>query len=438
MLALAPGFGQTAIQKKPPAARRIAPPDKWPIRTLAVEGNRVYSPEEVLSAAGLRVGDVAGKPEFDAAHDRLLATGAFSTVGYKYDVRADGSGSDAGFQVTENETLPVVFYGLGVPAADLEASLAARDPLFSATRLASTEEVIARWTAWIQEYLAARHLDSRIMGGVEPWPEKLSIVFRAAKNLPAVAEVSFQGNRLFTQTELQHAVSAAAVGAPYTEGNFRMILDASIRPVYEAKGRMRVTFPEVRATPVSDVLGLRVFVTVDEGEVYNFGKFSLAAPTPLPAEDVLRCFEVRSGDTANFDRVKEGLRKVHELFRHAGYLGVQAGAERNIHDAGKTVDVSIRVDAGPRYVMGKLEIVGLDLNAEAEIKRIWGIGSGSPFDPDYPQRFLDGVRREGMFDNLGKTNPATHIDEKTHTADVTLTFAGANPAPGNANRVRRQ
>jgi outer membrane translocation and assembly module TamA len=94
-----------------------------------------------------------------------------------------------------------------------------------------------------------------------------------------------------------------------------------------------------------------------------------------------------------------------------------------IHDAERTVDVAARLDPGPQYVMGKLDIEGLDLNGEAEMRRIWTIKRGAPFDLDYPAQFLDRVRREGLFDNLGKTTPATKIDEKTQTADVTLTFA---------------
>jgi outer membrane protein assembly factor BamA len=396
MLATAPGFAQA----------------KWPIRSLAVEGNHLYTTPEILSVAGLKIGALAGKPEFDAAHDRLLATGAFSTVGYKFDVTPAGA-SNASFQITENEVLPVRFYNLGVPDADLEASLHTRDPLFSAARLTSTPEVVDRWKDYIRAYLAERHLDANIMGGVEPWPDQLAIVFRPAKNLPAVAEVTFQGGRVVPDAALQTAVTGAAVGAPYTEGNFRLILDSAIRPVYEARGYMRVTFPQIRAEPVTDVIGLHVFVTVNEGEPYKFGKVDIPGAA------------IKPGDAANFDRVAAELEKIRASLRHSGHLNAKVSSDRQIHDAEKTVDVAARLDPGRQYVMGKLAIEGLDLNAEAEMRRIWSIKRGAPFDPDYPAQFLDRVRREGMFDNLGKTTPATKIDEKAQTVDVTLAFAGA-------------
>jgi hypothetical protein len=86
--------------------------------------------------------------------------------------------------------------------------------------------------------------------------------------------------------------------------------------------------------------------------------------------------------------------------------------------------------------MGKLNIVGLDLNGEFEIKRIWTMKEGGPFNADYPDLFLTRVREEGLFENLGKTKSEFKINDRDHTADVTLTFAGENPdqKPGKKGR----
>jgi hypothetical protein len=48
------------------------------------------------------------------------------------------------------------------------------------------------------------------------------------------------------------------------------------------------------------------------------------------------------------------------------------------------------------------------------------------------------VREEGLFENLGKTKSDFKINDREHTADVTLTFAGENPEqkPGKKGRGR--
>jgi hypothetical protein len=78
--------------------------------------------------------------------------------------------------------------------------------------------------------------------------------------------------------------------------------------------------------------------------------------------------------------------------------------------------------------MGRLTCTGLDLEGESEIKRIWGLKLGKPFNPEYPDMFIKRVREEGMFDHLGKSEAATKINDRDHSVDVTLTFAADDPS----------
>jgi outer membrane protein insertion porin family len=442
ILACAGGFGQTKAPARPvrkadpsksptPAAALAA---KYPIATLEVEGNRNYSSEKVLAVAGLKVGQAVGKEDFQAAHDRLVTTGVFETVGYRFAPDPNGSGYVAAFRVTEVDTLPVRFQELGAPDGEIEAVLRAHDPLFSMDNLAASRPVIDRHTAWIQEYLATRGITEKIAGGVAPWPDKLAVVFRPAKNLPAVAQVTFEGNQALSEDALRAAIAPVAVGAAYTEDKFRELLESSIRPLYEAHGRVRVAFPRIRIEPATDVTGVHVFVTVDEGNDYKLAKVALAGPAPLRPQDLIKAGEFKTGETANFERVNEGLEKVRKALRHAGYLDAKVTADRDVHDAEKTVDLALRVDAGAQYLMGKLTVMGLDLTGEAEIIRIWSLKEGKPFDAEYPDWFLASVREQGLFDNLGEAKPETKPDERKHTVDVTLRFAGAAKGQGPERR----
>src|SRR3954471_1886031 len=137
LLACASAFAQTArppTKKAPPtpakkvSAPAMPAPTQWPIQSLAVEGNKVFTRDQVLAVAGLKVGQLAGKPEFEAARDRLTASGVFETVGYKFEPGANKQGFVATFQVTEVEpAYPMRFEELGVPAQDIEALLRGKD-----------------------------------------------------------------------------------------------------------------------------------------------------------------------------------------------------------------------------------------------------------------------------------------------------------------------
>ena len=89
---------------------------------------------------------------------------------------------------------------------------------------------------------------------------------------------------MIPQNTLREAIAVSGIGAPYTEDTFRQILNLSIRPLYETRGRVRVAFPEIRTEPVKDVAGLHVFVKVDEGQSYEMGKVTIEGPTPIAPE----------------------------------------------------------------------------------------------------------------------------------------------------------
>ncbi len=436
MLVPAFGYAQSRPAKKaspaksaPKASKPPVMVTRSPIASLRVEGNRHYKEAQVLAVAGIKPGDIAGKEEFDAAYNRLLATGLFETVSYRFEVDPRTGAYIGVFKVQELEpVLPLRFERLGVSEQELKDVLAGKDPLFLGNELAANKPVVERYRDWIGAYLKSKGLDDKIAGAVGGSSDGPAIIFQPTKPLPAVAQVTFEGNSAISLESLRAAVAGAAVGSPYTEQRFREILDASVRPLYDAKGRVRVSFPEIRTEPAADVSGLHVTVRVQEGEAYNVGKIAFADPAPPSANDLMKVAGFKSGQV-NLDQVNESLEKMRQALRRMGYLDAKVAATRDIHDAEKTVDVAVHADPGARYTMGSLKITGLELNGEAEIRRIWTLKEGAPFNPEYPESFLASVRAQQLFENLGGAKQETSLDENAHVANVNLIFQGSGPKP---------
>jgi len=448
ILSLACAVASAQAPKKATPARKdsskSAPapaPNKWPIQKLTVEGNHAYAAEQVLNVAGLKVGQLAGRPEFEAARDRLVATGAFETVGYKFEAGEDKQGYVATFQITEVQpAFPVRFEELGVPDRDVIAVLHAKDPLFSMLHVPATKTIMDRYVGWIQEYLATKNVTEKIAAKVVPTTgDQFAILFRPARNAPVVAAVSFTGNQVVPQGVLREAISGVAVGSTYSEAGFREILNTAVRRVYEQRGRVRVSFPEIRTEPMKEPEGVHVFVKIDEGISYDLGKVDIAGPTPVDPAALLKAGDFKTGDVANMDKVAEGLEKIRLAVRHAGYLDAKVTSDRKIDDEKKAVNIVVHVDPGAQYTMGKLTLVGLDLDGEAEVNRIWTMKEGKTFNPDYPDYFLNRIKEQQIFEGLGNTKADLKIDDKRHVADVTLNFKGEDPTkrPGRRGRFDR-
>ncbi len=429
-------FGQSARPNKPVAAKppvekaaaTVPVATAWPVGSLQVEGNRIYSSQQILAAAGLKVGQMAGKEEFEAARDRILASGAFESVGYRFGPTEAGAKQfAASFQVIEiAQVFPFRFEALTASEADLRNFLKQKEPLFDKT-IPGTKDVLARVARETEEFLAkSGHADSiagKLMG---EGTKELSIVF-GPSTLPSVAEIKFTGNEAISTQTLQMSIAGVAVGAVYSELRFQQLLDTSIRPLYEAKGKIRVSFPKLTTEPAKDVNGLIVTVKVVDGPTYKLGDVTL---TGVPAgASLVKEAKFKAGEPANFTAIEEGVERIRSIVRRGGYLLVKSETERKVDDKEKKVDLVIHVDRGAMYSFGRLKIEGLDLIGEPQVRKLWSMKTGVPFNGEYPALFLARLKEDGYFDNLGKTKSKLDIDEKTKIVDVMLQFTSDGKAP---------
>jgi outer membrane protein insertion porin family len=423
-------FAQSSRAKK--TATQASQPHRWPIESLKVEGSHNYTQAQILAVAGLKVGQTAGKADFEAARDRLVATGMFETVGYKFAPGGDKNGYAASFQVVEVQpAYPIRFDDLGTTDKELADYLRGKDPLF-APRLAATKAVLERYKQWIQEYMTAHQSKDTVVAKVVPagapaGPGEFSILFRPARSDPAVAEVAFEGNVAIPTSKLQNTIAEVAVGLPYKEEAFRQCLDSSIRPLYDARGRIRVKFTKVSVEKATDVQGLAVKVVVDEGGTYDLGDVRIEGAAHFEPVRLLKTGKFKKGDLADFDEIGNGVDRIKKVLAHEGYMRNDVQIVRKVDDAKKTVNLMLRIDEGPQFLFGTLRIEGLDLNGESAIRKMWTHKEGTPYNPEYPDYFLREVHNEGVFDNLGETRAETKIDDKTRIVTVTLYFKYAPP-----------
>jgi len=397
-------------------------PTSYTVETLAVRGNHAYTAAQILAAAGLSVGQKAGKAEFDAAREKLEATGAFDHVSYLFVPAKDGEGYDATYEVAEvGQIYPIRFQDLPASSDQIRAWLKQKDPLFG-DKIPATKPVVDRYVAWISEFLAGQGFRQPLAGKLSSdGGEDLAVLFRPAKGPGSIAYVIFTATGDVSAGTLQTAMYGVAIGVPYSEPRVRQLLDNTIRPIYEAQGLLRVAFPKIETAPAKDVDGVTVTVQVTPGPVYKLDRVTFVGADYSRSEwkDLSK---LKTNQTVNFDEVKAAQERIRVNLRRQGYLDAGSKVARDVDDTEHTVAIEFQIDPGPLYTVGKVEMVGLDIETEPEIRKMWGLAPGRPFNVEYPDHFLARVKDSGVFDNLKNTRAETKINAANHTVDVTLYF----------------
>jgi len=428
------------VRKKPaPAASKqqvvVDPSKPFPVESIRVDGNKQFSDEEIVKMSGIQPGQAVMKADFDAAQKRLLDSGLFETVAYRYAPAGSKGGYAATFEVKEiGQAFTYRFEAIDVPDAELRAYLKQQEPMF-ADRIPATEPVLKLFTSDLEKFLATRNKPLQIVGKLAPDPKgQLEVVFQPAA-LPAVAQVKFVGNRAIATPALQQSIVGAGIGALYTEPRFRQILDASIRSQYEALGYMRVNFSRIETAPASDVKGVNVTVHITEGPVFKLREVNITgemADNPRLAKEGA----FRINETVDMHAIDEGAKRIEKYLKRRGYMDAAAKAQPKIDDKSKTVDVAINVDPGPQYRMGKLEIEGLDITSEPQVRKMWALAEKAPFDFEYPDSFLADM--PNVLDNLGRTRSTIKPDPGRLIVDVILTFSPGERNPDGPRKRKRE
>jgi outer membrane protein assembly factor BamA len=407
----------------PPPASAAA--DAWPLLKLDFEGLQFTTVDNVEAIAGLKPGQVVGRKDFDAARDRLVDSGVFQSVAYRYQPGPDGKSVVATFTLAEiQQRLPWAIEDLPVTAQELNTRAAKELPAFGPVIPVSEPyfDRVARIISAIgREKGVAEVVAARLQPGAN---DDLVIVFRPRNPPPQIAEVYFQGAKAVSPQLLQKAIAQVAVGAPYSESMFRIWLENQVRPLYDDAGLLRTQFGKIAVEPSKTATGVAITVEVTESAPYTLTHIEVRG-TPLNDEQIMREGGFKTGEVVNFSKIGLGLLNITTLLKNNGYLRAAYKAARRLNDEKKSVELFIDYTPGPQYRMGRLQLVGLDVVSEPVVQKLFAMKRGDPFRNDYPEFFLNEIRARGVFDFLGKTKAETLIHDDTLTVDVKLTFTGA-------------
>lgn len=409
----------------------------FPLESVHITGNESIAAERIVAASGLKIGQPVERTDFNAARDRLLATGAFTSVGFKYGPSAKNTGIDATFQVVE--TQPLYRYRFEeLPASDaaIREALRKQEPVFGDV-IAPTPQVMNRYASEIAKYLTSNGSPGiQVIGEITPDAAgEPSILFRPMGERRSISQVNFKGNSVLSIQELWKAINQTAIGAPYTETTFQQMLDAAVRGAYEEKGYIRVAFPRIETARSAKNEGIEITVTVDEGPQYTLGDVTITGVDPPQASQLNRMGGWKKGEIFDISIVNAGIAKIRKSFREDGYLRVVATTKRDIDDTKRTVDLDIAIQPGSLFTMGMLTIKGLDIISEPVIRKLWSLKEGAPYRESYPDAFVQMIKDEDYFDNLARTGVEADLRDN-NSVDVTLTFFGAKAAEERFGKQR--
>jgi len=373
---------------------------------------------------------------------RLWATGFLDDLSIEaidYPFKNGTIGKLIVYRMEERQRIKIVNYegAKHLEQGKLEEKLRERDVMLridtfvDQTRIKRVKSVIAEMLAQLGFPNAAITTELKPLPG---GPKLVHLTFTIDEGPETrIRRIDFDGNSAFTDRKLASAMRQNRTkrwfpipqfSSTYKQAGFEEDAE-SIVSFYRDRGYVtaRVGQPSLRT--LEDAADGRIRwvalgVPVIEGAQYRVGKFAIEGSTSVQAEYLVSLFKLREGDVYSEKLIREGLNKARDLYGALGRFEFTAYPDLTPHES--IVDVTLRVQEGPRYYINRIAFTGNTTTRDQVIRRELRVYEGGVYNSEALKLSIRRLNQLGYFKPLEEQKHllVEKTPDETDKVDLTL------------------
>lgn len=400
------------------------PPELPPLRLneIKFEGLQKYDQEAVTKITELKLNEKVDLNAIKAAMRKLVLTGYFSKVNYRY--AYDDERIDLLIIVQEREAeegVPCIFDNL-VWLTDKEIREAIRQEIpYYEGRAPQNNVVLGKIKVALERKLKERRLPSEIDFQIN---EAFTLFVVKDAGLPVCA-VQFSGNAAVSGNDLQQA-SKLLLTTDYSRQYLPGFATENLLPLYRKRGYLRAKFSlnEVKPGETSGKCknGVLVRLSVQEGNTYLWNKADWQGNQVFSADALDKLLGMKNGDVADGLKFDNGIKSVVTAYGRQGYVQVRLTPAVNFDDVAQKVSVTMSLNEGSQFRMGQLIFTGV---SESDVKKLrdkWKLKTGDVYDVGYLEEFSRLFYEGKLGIRAATIDPRVNANSQMLTVDVTISF----------------
>jgi len=422
-------FGALAVYAQAPAAN---PAPSSTIASIKVTGAQKFPADQVITASGLKSGDMVTAAQIQDATNRLAALGIFSAVNFRYTSKGDAINLE--FQVQEAPTYPIVFDNFPwFTSAEIGEAIRNQVGLFTG-EAPGDGTMIDEMTAVIENLLASQKIQGTVTHQLltAAAGDGMVMQFRLDGVQLRVQSVQF-GESVATDSERLKDRIPDIKGRPYSLFAVEVFENEHVRPLYTSKGFLRAQIGPPQAHLIPDLndpkqSAVELSIPITPGPVYTWKGISWQGNLAVESPSLDAVVELKPGDVADGMKIESLWQKIESYYGQRGYLDMKLNAGPQFDDTAHQISYRVSISEGSQYRMGDMVITGLSLDAEKRLRQAWQIAPGQIFNDGYYEshvKILSKPSRDIFGDLPVHYNEFGHLlrpDASRHTVDVLFDF----------------
>ena len=402
------------------------------LREITVDGLSKLPKDQFINLTGLQLNSQVSRNDLQSSADRLLATGLFRDVKYRF--RTNNEELSLDFTVQESPRLPVFFDNIPwFGDSELTAAIRTKLSFYDGT-LPEAGNVIDTAAEAVKELIAAHNLNVTLHHEVFANPlgdgdlQKFSIE-GADLN---IAKIEFSDPSLVDNHAVQQHLSEL-VGKPFSRIAIDIFLAEHVRPIYLKQGFLRVKLgpAQVRLTGDPNLplpTQIPVYIPVETGPVYHLGSVQWSGNSAVSSITLDGLLGVKPGAVADGLALEGAWDIISEAYGQRGYLETKVDATPSYDDSAHSISYKVNIQEGGQFRMGAFVLTGISPTGEQRIYANFPIKEGETFDKAKYEEFLLALQKHSKeifgdlpihYDTVGHW---LRTDDAKSTVDVLLDF----------------
>ena len=292
---------------------------------------------------------------------------------------------------------------------------------FSIEKASTLLKLLKQWLSR-EGYLKA---DVVVYGTKLP-KNRMKLTFAVNRGIPLdVPELNFAGNENVTDQEFIDNFKQCSQEnwKRYDFRKYEYFSQKCSRQLLFSRGFFRAKIYNMRAKISDD----RYIVTfgVYEGLRYRWGEVEIDGNTVLSRKDILKILEFSQGEIANGALLQDLIyEKLKKSYADLGYIQYNAEfdtemIEPKIEGIDGVVNISILIDEGKKFSIGKITFSGVDAEIGTELKNDFPIKEGDVWNPTKIETGITKINKSEKFCVLDKdADVEIRTEEHTGVADL--------------------
>ena len=411
---------------------------KYILGDVEVTGNIKYSPQTVITFAGLEKGQdiVVPGEDISQAIKKLWKLGFFSDVNFYVN---EIKGDSIFLELNLNE-LPkladVKVKGLKkgksqevIKEAELKIGKIVNENLITTTKNYIEKKFRKKgfYNTKVNISTTPDTIDSQVKMVVQ--------IDRGSK--VKISEINFEGNDFLSDKKLRGALKKTKRRNPiriYKASKFiEDDYDADLKNLldkYKEKGYRDARIVEDKVEYNKEKNSIAINIKVEEGRKYYFGDIRYLGNTVYTDQQLGRLLGVSKGDVYNgvllqkriADQTKPDGEDITNLYQNNGYLFSTINPVE-ISTANDTIDFEIRINEGPIAYFNKITVSGNDRTNDHVIYRELRTKPGEKYSKDDLIRSVREIGQMGYFDPESIDPQFKNVDAQAGTVDINFKLA---------------